>query len=89
MESLLTTEIAAAFPMFLEPDLLAAIEEHGRLTTLEPGDELMHPGRYIKSLPLVLDGRVRISREDGDGQEVLLYFLTAGQTCHLLELLHG
>ncbi len=81
MAELLTDEISARFPMFLEEELIGRIAEVGRPMALEPGDELMHPGQYIKFVPLLLEGRIRISREDGEGGEVLLYFLSAGQTC--------
>lgn len=77
----LQDEISARFPMFLEEALIDRIAETARPMTLQPGDELMHPGQYIKFIPLLLEGRIRITREDGEGGELLLYFLSSGQTC--------
>lgn len=73
--------LAHAFPIFQEPALLDQIWEKGREMNLSPGDELMRPGSYIKAIPLLVEGRIRISRQDGEGGEVLLYFLSGSQTC--------
>jgi len=70
-----------AFPFFQEPDLLNQILEQGREMNLNPGEELMRPGTYIKAIPLLMEGRIRISRQDGEGGELLLYFLSGSQTC--------
>lgn len=36
---------------------------------------------YIKSMPIVLNGAIKILREDGDGDELVLYYLEIGDTC--------
>jgi CRP/FNR family transcriptional regulator len=41
----------------------------------------MEIGQYIKSMPLLVSGVVKILREDNDGNELLLYFLEDGDTC--------
>ncbi len=74
-------ELQQHFPFLQEPALQEAILANGREMSLKAGEEMMKPGQYIKAIPLVLEGRIRISRLDGEGGEVLLYFLSAGQTC--------
>lgn len=38
---------------------------------------------YIISMPLLLEGAIKILREDQEGNELLLYFLERGDTCAL------
>lgn len=64
-----------------EPALLAKIEQVGKLMHYKVGDVIMEPGKYIKIVPLLLKGSVRILREDGNGNELFLYYLTEGQSC--------
>lgn len=42
---------------------------------------LIEIGDYIKSMPLLLTGAIKILREDENGDELLLYFLERGDTC--------
>ena len=59
-------EIQRNFPTFHYQELLDQIMQVGRETYLNAGEELMKPGQYIKSIPLVMEGRIRISRQDGE-----------------------
>lgn len=38
---------------------------------------------YINAMPLLLEGAIKILREDKEGNELLLYFLERGDTCAL------
>ena len=62
----------------------ALIEEITRVGTLRnvPADfELMDIGEPIKGVPLMLSGAIKISREDVNGDELLLYYLEEGDSC--------
>ena len=62
----------------------ALLEEIGRVGTFKEvpaGFKLMEIGQYVKSMPLLLSGAIKILREDKDGDELLLYFLERGETC--------
>lgn len=61
--------------------LLSAIEEAASIRKLHRGDVIIDYGDYIKSVPLVISGLLKIIREAEDGHEVLLYFLGSGQSC--------
>jgi CRP/FNR family transcriptional regulator len=41
----------------------------------------MEIGDYVKSIPLLFSGAIKILRQDNDGDELLLYFLGKGDTC--------
>lgn len=69
------------FPDIYEPEAREAIVEHGHLTYLRAGEVWMDIGGFIKYIPLVLSGTLKLLREDEEGQEMLLYFVSAGETC--------
>lgn len=64
-----------------EPRLIEEIEKVGTIKKLEAGEELMRPGTFIRSIPIILSGSLRIMRQDEKGNETFLYFLTKGDTC--------
>lgn len=76
-------ELQAALPNFTDPKLLQAILDKGQIMKLEPGKVMMEPGQFIKMVPLVLEGSIKIMRVDEDGKELFLYYLDAGETCAL------
>ncbi len=67
--------------LHFEPKLVEEIEKIGVLKKLEPGIELMRPGMPVRSIPIILSGSLRIMRQDEEGKETFLYFLTKGDTC--------
>ncbi|MAT54991.1 MAG: Crp/Fnr family transcriptional regulator [Saprospirales bacterium] len=64
-----------------EPALVEEIQKLGSERQLDAGEELMRPGMYIRSIPIVLSGSIKIMRQDEKGNETFLYFLTEGDTC--------
>lgn len=64
-----------------EPRLQAEIAQLGLPKTVATGEELMRPGMYIHAIPIILAGSLKILRQDDDGKETFLYFLTPGETC--------
>lgn len=65
------------FPQF-EPGLVELIEKEAVQRTFLAGEIIMRTGQYIKSTALVLEGRVKIYRENADGGEFLMYYLVPG-----------
>lgn len=70
------------FPQ-LEKAVLDKLTEQGQVKLFKSGDVLMDSGQYIKNSIIILKGRVRVYRQDEDGQDFFLYFLEAGQACAL------
>ncbi len=68
------------FPQF-EPGLIELVEKEAVQRSFNAGDIIMRTGQYIKSTALVLEGRVKIYRENHDGGEFLMYYLGPGQAC--------
>lgn len=68
------------FPQF-EPGLIELIEKEAVQRSFKAGDVIMRTGQYIKSTALVLEGQIKIYRENQDGGEFLMYYLGPGQAC--------
>ncbi len=64
-----------------EKSLIEEINQVGTLRQVPEGFMLIDFGQYIKSMPLLVSGAIKILREDSDGNELLLYFLEQGETC--------
>ncbi len=69
------------FSVIFEEELLREIEKYGKLVKLKKDDFLIDVGNLIKEVPLLLNGAVKIVREDKKGDEIVLYFLERGDTC--------
>ena len=72
-----------ALPNLTDPKLLDRLLEKGQFLNFESGKTLMEPGQFIKAVPLVLEGSIKIMRVDEDGKELFLYYLEPGETCAL------
>lgn len=72
-----------ALPNLTDPKLVDRLLEKGQFLTFESGKTLMEPGQFIKAVPLVLEGSIKIMRVDEDGKELFLYYLESGETCAL------
>lgn len=64
-----------------EKALVEEIASTAQLVEFHEGDILIDIGKYIKTMPLLISGAIRIMREDFDAGELLLYFLEKGDTC--------
>ncbi|SFS45708.1 Crp/Fnr family transcriptional regulator [Sphingobacterium wenxiniae] len=64
-----------------EKPLIEELIVVGQLQAFQDGDVLIEIGRYIKTMPLLLSGAIKVMREDADKGELLLYFLGKGDTC--------
>lgn len=77
-----TSKIKVLFPN-LEPQLLEEIATHGTIREVKAGETILRVGQTIRSTMLILEGMVKLYREDDDGKEFFIYHLDAGQACSL------
>ncbi|MGY6648504.1 Crp/Fnr family transcriptional regulator [Wenyingzhuangia sp. IMCC45574] len=75
------TELEQHYGYIFEKELLEEIDRVATVKEVAQGTTLMNIGQYVKSMPLLLEGAIKILREDDDGDELLLYFLEKGDTC--------
>ncbi len=74
-------ELRANYGYLFEEELLEEINKVGVFKEIPAGFKLMEIGDYIKSMPLLVSGSVKILREDDNGDELLLYYIERGDTC--------
>jgi len=58
------------FTLF-EPALISLIEREATAKKFQANEVIMRTGQYIKSTILVLEGRIKVYRENQDGGNVL------------------
>lgn len=68
---------------FYEPELLEEIKSVGILNKAKTGDSIMEIGQYIKYIPLVVSGSLKILRENEEGDELFMYYINSGDTCSM------
>jgi CRP/FNR family transcriptional regulator len=74
-------ELFDSYNYIFEEELLEEISRIGIHRQFKANDYLIEIGDYIKSMPLLINGAIKILREDEKGDEFLLYFLEKGDTC--------
>lgn len=67
----------------LEEELYNELVAHGTIKEVKAGETLLKVGQTIRSTMLILDGLVKLYREDDEGKEFFIYHLDAGQACSL------
>lgn len=61
--------------------LLNEIEKIGTLSNFDKNTILLRENSYIKVVPLLINGLIKIYKEEENGNEVLLYYIKPGETC--------
>lgn len=65
---------------YLGDSLLRTFAEHGDLTEIGAGVQLLREGQYVKVVPIVLEGLVKVYTQAED-KELLLYFIRPKESC--------
>lgn len=75
----------------IEPGLFRRLKEENEIRIVQPGETIVKFQSYIKSIPIILRGHVKVTGEDDEGNEILLYYLAPGDSCvmSLLGALNG
>jgi CRP/FNR family transcriptional regulator len=75
-------ELKQIYPDF-EKALIEEMAAKGVVKSFSGGDYLMKTGQHFRNIILILDGIVKVYREDDEGNEFLMYYLERGQACAL------
>lgn len=76
-------ELKTSFENTFELALLNEIAQVGTFKEVPAGFKLIEIGDYIRFMPLLISGVIKILREDAEGDELLLYYLEQGDTCSM------
>ena len=71
--------------LIFEPALVAEMNEFGVVANYKEGDVIIDYGKYIRTMPIILNGTIKVYRmdEDGNGNEILLYYLSSNESCSM------
>lgn len=70
-----------AYGFIFEDELINEINQVGIFKSFKKDDTIIEIGDYLKSMPLLISGAIKVLREDNNGDELVLYFLERGDTC--------
>ncbi|KSA12063.1 Crp/Fnr family transcriptional regulator [Maribacter dokdonensis] len=76
-------DLTAAYGKTFENELINEIVQVGTFKEVPEGFKLMEIGDFVRGMPLLISGVIKILREDEDGDELLLYYLEKGDTCSM------
>ena len=80
-KTIIREKLSEYYELIFEKELIDEIVNTGMLRTIRNGEILIDIGDKMTHVPLILDGAVKIIREDKNGEEIALYFLERGDTC--------
>lgn len=80
-----TANWIAAFPglQSLEPEIAKPLIETTRVVRLPTGTRIFGPGQAPNAYLLLVDGNVRVQQVSETGREIVLYRVSAGESCAL------
>ncbi|HEU5289912.1 MAG TPA: Crp/Fnr family transcriptional regulator [Cyclobacteriaceae bacterium] len=73
-------EIESQLTAFFEKELISKIMEVSAVVNFNAGDEIIREGQYMKTVPLLLRGLVKVFTRNED-KELLLYYIQPLQSC--------
>lgn len=65
----------------IRKDLLDRLLKEGTVRTFAPDSVIIEEHDYIKNVPIVLSGSIKVFKLDEDGKEILLYYIKPGESC--------
>ena len=71
------------FESIFEPDLIEEIKQFGEIKQFTEGDVIMDYGKYIRTMPIIVKGTIKVFRMDDSGKEILLYYLSSNESCSM------
>ena len=66
-----------------EPDLIKEIHQYGEVMYFKEGEIIMDYGKYIRMMPIIIKGIIKVLRMDENGKEILLYYLSDNESCSM------
>jgi CRP/FNR family transcriptional regulator len=66
-----------------EPALIEEMNKFGELKYFKEGDVIMDYGNFIRMMPIVVKGTIKVFKMDDSGKEILLYYLSSNESCSM------
>ena len=77
----LKEDVLKTYGNIFEEALIDEIVDIGYFDKLKKGNLLIDIGDYLTHIPLILNGVIKIMRQESNGDELALYYLEPGDTC--------
>jgi CRP/FNR family transcriptional regulator len=65
----------------LEEPLIDEMSKIARIRETVQDEIIIHVGDSLQLIPIVIQGSIKVSRENSNGEELLLYYIEGGDTC--------
>lgn len=65
----------------LEDGLLEEMAQVAKVRETAADEIVVNVGDHLQMIPIVIEGSIKISRENDNGEELLLYYIEGGDTC--------
>lgn len=76
------SKLKYTFPSFNKSaEFVTKLIEKGQQMEVPADSTIIGVGEYIKVIPFLIDGLIKIYREDELGNEIFLYYITSGESC--------
>jgi CRP/FNR family transcriptional regulator len=63
------------------PEIREKLAKYGFTKKFLEDDVILNENAYIKAIPIVISGSIKVIRTDEDGREILLYYIRPGESC--------
>lgn len=63
------------------PELVEKLQYNSVKKEYKAGEVILSENAYIRSIPIVIKGTLKVIRTEEDGREILLYYIKAGESC--------
>lgn len=64
------------------------LAEYGMIKIFSEGETILNENAYIRAIPIVIKGNIKVIRTDDEGREILLYYIRSGESC-IMSILGG
>lgn len=73
--------ISSQFSEIFESQLLTEIKKKSKQVSLKEGETLLDIGQPVLYIPIVLQGSLKVTRNNESGNELLLYYVSGSESC--------
>ena len=73
--------LSEIFKNIFEPELIHKIEENSSLLKAEAGKVIIEIGQTASIIPILLNGTMKVTRQDENAKELLLYYVQSRESC--------
>lgn len=63
------------------PELVEKLQQYSIRKNYPAGNVILNENAYIRAIPIVTRGSIKVIRTDEDGREILLYYIKSGESC--------